>query len=252
MKNNQKTALLPCLILGAGGICAALRALIYALYTDESGLVATWNAPGMIAAIIALCVLCAVVLAVRPLGGANGYAENFPRSISGGCAELLAASGILFFTLTQTRPLLDPLAKLSGVLGILAAISLVVSGVCRMAGKKPAFLLRCIVSIFFAVHLINNYRIWSGCPQFHSYIWQLFAEIGLLGVSYYHAAFCAGLGRRRRMLACGMLTAYACLVAITDDSCGFFYCTCGLWALFDLCALTPPSAEPPEEVAQTE
>lgn len=252
MKNKRFTALLPCLILGMGGICAAMRALMYALYTDSNGLLRAPNILSVMIALFAIVTVVTVIAAVRPLGGTNGYAENFSRSVFGGCSAILAAVGILFCIFTQKTAYRDFLTRLTDLLGIFSALSLVIVGVCRIGGKKPNFMLYGMVCLYFALRLVDCYRDWSSCPQFHSYLWQLFAGIGLMCVGYYHAAFSVGLGNRKRMIACGLITAFMCLPIMVEEDCGFFYCACGLWALFDTCRLFPPRAMPSEEVADGE
>lgn len=240
MKIKLNDITLPCLILGLGGIGAALRRLMFAVCVDEKGLLTAWNFPRILVALLCAATVALVVTAVWARRGSNRYPGNFPASLPGGIAAMLAAAGILVLLVGHWDMYADRLAFIWRILGILSIPCMILAGLCRIWGRRPFFLFHGIPCMFFALHLTNFYRVWSGEPQLASYLWQLLASVGLALTAYQHTAFDVGMGKRRRMLAISLLTGFSCLLAVADEGTGSFYLTCGLWAIGNLCALTPP------------
>lgn len=257
MKIKLNITTLPYLILGFGGIGAALRALMFGVCVDEKGLLTAFNLPQILVAILSLAVAAGVIGSVWKLKGSNRYFDNFPASLPGGLSAVLAAVGIAVTLVAQWNSAADRLAGSWQWLGVAAIPCLIFTGVCRIQGRRPVFLFNGIVCVFFAIHLTNSYRIWSGDPQLEGYLWQLLASVGLLLTSYYHTAFDVGLGSRRMLLGSSLLTGYFCLLATVNDASSFFYLTGGLWALGSLCnpnprprRRRPDFGEPPQEVTE--
>ena len=256
MKNKLNITTLPFLILGLGGIGAALRALMYVSCVDTKGLLVSYNLPMLLVAVITAAAAALVIAPVRTLEGSNRYSDNFPASTVGGVSAMLAAAGIAALLINSIGGFHDTLAAAWRTLGIIAIPCLILAGLCRIRGKRPFFLFHGMVCLFFAVNLANNYRIWSGEPQLADYLWQLLAAVGLTLTAYYRTAFNVGLGSRRMQLGVSLLTAYFCFLSMPDEGVGLFYLTCGLWALAGMGELTPkprrrkPAQEPPREVTE--
>lgn len=244
MNKKWNTTYLPVLILGCGGVSGALWALMQRFCQDEKGLLNPWNVPGILLLLITLAVSVAVILLTRPLGGSNRYGDNFGPSLPGAVTTFAAAAGILLLVLGDLRSQQDILSIAWLVLGLLSVPSLILTGLCRLKGKRPHFLLHAILCLFFGIHMANQYRLWSSNPELPDYSYQLFACVGLALTAYCHTAFDVGMGRRLRMLPIGLLTAYFCLVCICVEGYGLFYLTCGLWAAANLCAVQPKPRRP--------
>lgn len=251
MKTKWNIAALPCLVLGCGGVSGALWALMQKFCVDEKGLLTPWNLPGLLILLISLAVVAAVVLLTRPLGGSNRYADNFGPSRIGGISAFAAAAGILsiLFRGLGTQP--DPLSGAWLVTGVLSIPALIFTGLSRLKGNRPNFLFHGVLCVFFAIHMANQYRVWSSDPQLADYACQLFASVCLALTAYFLAAFDVGMGRRLKHLMVGLLAAYFCLTSVCVEGCGLFYLTCGVWAAANLCSLEPrprrpkPAEEPP-------
>lgn len=240
MKKLVPTKYVSCLILGCGGLGLALRWLLYATCVDTLGLLKSGNF--LIPALWILTVLAAGFLAVQvfPLDGSNRYGDNFPASIPGAAGAFLAAMGILITVLGGPALPPDALTQVWRVLGILAALSLVVAGICRLKGKRPFFGFHGIVCVFFVLHLANQYRVWSGNPQTQDYSFQLYACIFMMLSAYYHTAFDVGLGRRRAQLFTGLMGTFLCCLCLIACDSPLLYLGCGAWLFTNLCSLTPP------------
>lgn len=251
MNNKWKTTCLPILALGCGGIGGALWALMQRLCQDDKGLLIPWNLPGILILLLSVAVVAGVVLLTRPLGGSNRYGDNFAPSLVGGIAAFAAAVGILLLMIRNLGTQRDALSGAWLVLGFLSVPALILTGLSRIRGSRPNFLLHSILCLFFGIHMTNQYRIWSSAPEMLDYAYQLFACVGLTLTAYCHAAFDVGMGRRLRMLPIGLLAAYFCLMCICVEGSGLLYLTCGVWAAANLCALQPqprrqkPAEEPP-------
>jgi len=70
--------------------------------------------------------------------------------------------------------------------------------------------------------------------------WVLSAVSALMALfAFYEAAFDVGLGRRRMQLATGLIAAYLGCAALSGSGYLILYFGCAVWALTDLCSLTP-------------
>ena len=196
---------------------------------------------------LALLIYLMLGLALRSLDGSNVYAHNFWPSVPAGLAAILAAGGIVMTVLRAEAYPADNLTMLWRWSGFLAAAALAVAGICRGLGKRPFFLLYAAVCLFFALHIANRYRLWSGNPQAPDYSFQLLACIFIMLFAYYQTAFAVGSGKRRAQLFCGLFGVYLCCLAAARTDTLWLYPGCALWLLTDRCTMTPPTRRHSEE-----
>lgn len=242
MNRKVNTALLPCLVFGAGCIGAALRALMYAVATDENGLLTPLNVPSILVLLLSVALAVTVVVLSR----APSLEEMGTQMRLGGLSAILAAAGVAVMLLSDGFPMNDGIGKLRVLLGVLAIACFLGIGICRIRKKNVPFLLYLVVCLFFSAHLVHFYRVWSALSQLSHYLWQMLAGVCLLLCAYSRTACAVGSGMPRRAYVWSMLAAYACMLCIADESYAFTYCTWALWALTD----TAMRTEPPEEVAE--
>lgn len=240
MKNFLNNHRLPCLIFDCGCAGAALRLWMYAGAVDEKGLLILWNLPYILTLLLSAAVAAAVCLSVRKLDGSNRYAANFPPSLAGGLSNLAMGVGIASLILQRLPETVHHLDALWLVLAAISLPCLAVAGYFRVQGKRPPFYLHSMLCLFLVIHLVNEYRLWSGNPQYMAYFFQVFACVGLTLSAYYRAAFDVGMGRRRMQLGSNLLTAYFCLVSLTESGYGLFYAGGAAWCLTNLCVWEPP------------
>ena len=131
------------------------------------------------------------------------------------------------------------LVMLRRVLGILAAVGLILGGRNRKAGTRPLFLTHLAACVFLMVHMLGNYGVWSSNPQLQDYAFDMLGCVMAVLFAFYEAAFDAGMGRRRMQLATGLLTAYFGYGALSGSAYPMLYFGCAVWAVTDLCTLTP-------------
>lgn len=259
MKKRIPTNYIAWLSLVFGLVGMALVRIMYLSCVDDRGLLVRGNL--FYPAAWGVLVLAALVLALvlRPLGGSNIYGYNFWPSAPAALGALLAAAGIVATVLDAGSYPQDRLTLLWQISGGLATAGLVTVSFCRWRGKQPFFLAYAGVCVFFALHLGNKYRIWSGNPQTPDYCFQLLACIFVMLFAYYQTAFAVGSGKRRAQLFAGLMGFCLCCTAMGRTEDLWLYPGCGLWLLADRCTMSPPNrrhgeqkprdAQPPEEVA---
>ena len=240
MKNFVNIHRLPCLIFACGCAGALLRVWMYTGSVDEKGLLIAGNLPNTLALILSAVVILVTCLGVRKLDGSNRYAANFPPSLIGGLSALAMAVGVVSLILQRSSHAEHYLDIIWLVSAAVSLPCLAITGYCRVQGKRPPFFLHCLLSVFLGLHLANEYRGWSGSPQYMEYFFQLFACVGLTLTGYHHAAFDVGMGSRRLQLGIALLTAYFCLLSLAEPGYGLFYAGGAAWCLANLCALEPP------------
>ena len=259
MKQRISTRYIAWLSLGFGLVGMMLVSVMYARCVDDRGLLvrdnpfylAAWGVNALTALLLALM--------LRPLGGSNVYDHNFWPSPLAALTAILAAAGILATVLDSSSYPQDKLTMLWRISGFLAAAGLTAAGVCRWLGKQPFFLMYASVCLFFALHLGNQYRMWSGNPQTPDYSFQLLACVFIMLFAYYQTAFTVGSGKRRAQLFAALMGFCLCCTAMAKTETLWLYPGCALWMLADRCTMAPPNrrhaeqnprgTQPPEEVA---
>lgn len=251
------------LILAFGLAGLLLRLAMYANCVDGRGLLITGNLYHLSTWAVTAMTALVLILVLWPLEGSRVYEHNFWPSIPAAAGTLLAAAGIGATVLNPAGYPADTLTLLWRGSGFLAAAGLAAAGICRGMGKKPFFLLYALASVFFALHIANQYRIWSGNPQAPDYSFQLLACICLMLFAYYQTAFTVGSGKRRAQLFSALMGVYLCFLAAAQTETLWLYAGGGLWLLTDRCTMSPPrrrhtdledaeddeDEEPSEEVA---
>lgn len=243
MKQLIKPNLIPPAVAVCGGIGMVLRLQLYASALDEKNLLMAGHPLETLLLGLTAAVMAFIVVALWPLFGSLRYSDNFPASRTAALGAALGAAGMLLGVFTaETQP--DPLYPAWKTVGLIAAVCLLLTGVARIQGRQPNFLLHGAVSVFWLVHLIYHYRGWSVEPQLQNYLFSLLASVGLLMFSYYQTAFDVNSGKRRNMMAVGLGGAYFGIVALSGCETPLLYGGCAIWALTNLCSPEPVRRRP--------
>lgn len=238
MKKILNPKNLPLTVFAAGILALLLRFLVNLLAIDSRGLIVTSHPLVIILWIVTALTAALTLLQVWGMDGSRRYTPNFPASRSAAIS-----CGIMALCTMVTTALsweITTLGLLRYVLGLAAGACLIFLTYCRYRGIKPSFLFHAVVCVFFAIHMVSRYRPLSAEPQMLNFLFEIFACVGLTLFAYQQAAFEVGLGKRRMQLALGLLTAYCCLVAIPAAPRPLLYAGGAVWALTNLCTLTPP------------
>lgn len=254
MKKYLNIQNIPLLTLGMGVFALIFRGLLYIFGSDHKGLLLSWHPLDIMLWVVNIAVLVLIVCFTVPSIGSNRYADNFQASSAGAIGSFAAAAGILITVVGELGKGEGAIHLLWMVLGFLSVPAMILAGLGRLRGKRPLFLLYGLVCLFFAIHMVNQYRNWSSHPQLQDYFFHMCCCIMLMLTAYYDAAFCVGSGRRRMQLATSLLAVYLCCVCLSGGEHLILYATCGAWCFTNLCSLTPvprrrrPRTEqPPQE-----
>lgn len=241
MNKRIVTKYLPACTLALGLVGLGLRAMMYATCVDGRGLL-TRNNPYHIACwILAVLTAGALALATGRRNGINSYSANFPPSVPAALGCWLGSIGMMLTVLLPGDVGTDTtLGLLWKIAGLLSAAGLVYAGMQRLKGGIPHFLSYAAVCVFFALHLICYYQVWSGEPQTADYSFQLLACVLLTLFSYYQTAFAVDTGSRRCQLFAGLMGAFLCCLALAKTTTPWLYLGCTGWLLTNLCTIEPP------------
>lgn len=241
MKRIWNVKNLPLFVLILGAVAFFLRQVLYAYYYDGA-LLPVGHPLELTLVALTVLVTVLVVLVCRKQTGPEGYKENFPISLRAALGHILLSSGIVLTVLTNAPAMAGMTGQLWKVLGVFSGPMLVYAGFARAMGKKPNFWCYVVVCVFLALHMVIHYRTWCSDPQLQNYVFSLLGIMSLMLFAYQQAAFCVGLGNRRKLLAMGLMTVYLCMAAMAQTQYGYLYLSGAIWALTGLCRLTPKEA----------
>ena len=241
MKYPFKPKWIPPLALGAGILGALLRLWLFTGGIDEKGLIRQDHPANALVFVLTAVVLLGLYLCLRPLTGTPTYKRLFPRSVPAAVGCVVAAPGILVTDFYELSLQHDNIATISFILGILAAVCLVLLGLCRLRGVRPKVYLHGCIAVYLMVHLISQYRAWSAEPQLQEYVFQLLASVFLMLSTYHRATLDARSGSRRWYLFFNYGALFFCFLALQNGM-QPFYLSMALWAGLCDCSLNPAHA----------
>lgn len=243
MNKLLKTTNLPFFTLLAGLIGFALRLWLFGTGVDEKGLLIANHPAGILVWILTALVMAVLALGVRKLTAVSRYSLLFPSSVFAGIGCILGAAGILYVNIRELLQVRDAITVVTLILGVVAAVALVLLGACRWQGKRPAYWLQSAMTVYFMLHLVSQYRLWSAEPQLQVYFFPLLASVFLMLTAYHGAVLDAGKKGNRRWYVFGSQSAlFFCCLSLQGASWPF-YLTMALWLGTGLCSLRNPAPQ---------
>ena len=233
MKGNSGSGKLSVMTVLFGIAALAMRRALYATAVDVKGLLMRNQPLGIALTVLTLGVLIRIALAARKEDKdlcETRASANLPAAVG----SVAAAAGILMTVRTGAVFMGSPLENAWHVLGLAAAPCLLLAGIARLFGKKPFFLLHVVVCLFFAVHIVTRYQLWSANPQLQDYVFALLGAMALMFFGFYTAAREADCGNERMRLGTGLAAVYLCLVELARSSCPELYLGGAVWVLTEL------------------
>lgn len=198
-KQTLRVLYLQLLAVVGGIVCTALRRMVLQYGMDEKGLLIPNCPPYFALWIVLLGGLVILAFLSTKVGTESDYKANFPASIL--AAAGLVAAGAMFgisSVMTLLEKSGDGIHKAGSVLGLAAAAALVVWGVYRMSGRKPAQWLGLVPCAYLVVLLIDHFRMWGRDPQIADYCFLLLSYVFAMLASFHLGGFALGEGYRRR------------------------------------------------------
>ena len=246
MNKIFKPVLAPILALAAGVVGFFLRFWLFRTGIDDKGLLVTGHAADTACWILTALVILVLALCVRGLAPLGKYSQLFPARPLAGIGCILAAAGILYVNIRDLLQRQDAITVVTLILGVVAAIALLILGICRWRGGRPSFWVQSAMTIYFMLHLVSQYRLWSAEPQLSVYFFPLLASVLLMLTAYHGTVLDATKkGSRRWFVFSSQAALYFCLLSLQGSSWPF-YLTMALWLATGLCSLKSPAA-PTEE-----
>ena len=242
MKFTVKPNLLKYLILGAGGLGLALRVILYATGIDGRNLLETGHWIHIALWVLTFATVGIIFVSTQSLKGSADY----PVSYAGSLGAFAAMVGIGMTTISEFAEFSNTLHLLVWVLGICAALSLGIIGICRLMGKQPHFLCHVFLCLYFALRMVSRYQMWSSDPQLQDYCFYLIAYVALMLTAYHHGAFGADMGSHKQLWRFSLGAVYFICVSLNSGLDTFLMLGCGAWVLTNLTTLqTPPRRQRP-------
>lgn len=246
---NLNTKKLPLLAALLGLIALILRAGLFLLGHDEKGLLMPWHSLNLLCWAVTAGTLLICVLGVRKLNGSCRYSDNFSASLPAAIGAFALAGGIAVRVIGgwSAWTLLELLRDVCGALSVPA---LVWVGLQRRQGKRPFFGFHAMACVYLTLYAISHYQTWCSRPQLQEYLFSMAGILLLVLFAYQQTAFDVGLGKRRMQLLTGLLAGFFCLAAVAGLEDIPLYLGGAVWALTNLCSLTPVTDAPSESAPE--
>ncbi len=241
-----KSDTLPIFTFFAGLAGLGLRLWLLCDGIDHKGLLETDHPALLLTVILTAIVLAVLGLSIRPLEPMDSYPRLFPGWNLAGLGCMVAASGILYTNIRELTVRQDLITVVTLLVGLAASVSLVLLGILRWRGHRPHYLLHCAVTVYCMLHLVSQYRMWSGEPQLAIYVFPLLASVFLMLTAYHSAVLDAHKGKRRWFVFCNQAALFFCCLSIPGDSWPF-YLAMAFWMVSGICNLSPGQPAEHEE-----
>lgn len=233
MKRISGSTKLSVWMLLFGMVALILRKTLYVTAVDVKGLLLR-NQPLEIALmVLTIGVLLRLALHIRKLTSSGGYGHQASPNLIGAVGNIGAGAGILMTVLAGQPFMGGNLEIVWYWLGLAAPVCLLVAGIARLFGKKPFFLLYVVVCLFFLMHIVRHYQLWSSNPQLQDYLFAMLGAMGLMLFGFYTAAGEADCGNPPIRLGMGLAAIYLCLAELARSSCPWLYLGGIFWVLTD-------------------
>ena len=231
MRRVTGSTMLPVWMLLPGAAALVLRWWLYAACVDAKGLLPR-NHP---LEIVLMLLTGAVLLLIAGIAGKQDTDRADSENLPGAVGNAAAGAGILATVLTGMPMMDNYLGIVWRCLGFVAPVCLLLAGAARFLGKRPFFLLYVVPCLFFVVHIVTRYQLWSSQPQMQGYVFALLGAMALMFFGFYTAAREADCGSPGMRLGMGLAAIYLCMAELARSSSPALYLGGILWVLTELC-----------------
>jgi len=243
MKRFVNPINLPLWALLTGGIGLLLRVWLMTSGVDQKGFIVTGHFAAILLFLLVAGAMIALFWLTKDLVEAAKYDFNFPASDMGGYGAFVAAAGLGIGSFVDIFIAADALELIAAVVGLAAALLLILTGYHRRKGSAPPLLIHIGICVYLMLRLICYYRHWSGDPQILDYCFQLVATACLMLTTYQRATFDAQAGKRRPYAFFSLATIFFSCISLVGWSNILFFLSVIVWQITDLCSLIPLSLD---------
>jgi hypothetical protein len=233
MNQNRITKILPVLAALLGAVTMVLRCGLYLTGLDEKNLLMDGH---LLSTLVWASVIAAVLILglpmIRLMRGAWEDDSTQP-DIVGAIGALVLSLAIGGCVYTEGLPF-TLVEKLSTVVGLLCVPCLMVAAVYRVKGQRPFFLCHGVVCVWFCLHLVMRYSVWSANPQLQDYVFAMLACVCLGLFAYQQTALDVQMGSGKLQYVFGLLAGFLGIAALYGAEPFWLYPAGALWALTNL------------------
>ncbi len=234
MKNKPKLILLGTLLLSAVGV--GLMTWLLRTGVDIKGLFIASHPAIPLLFIVTGVQMLLLLSHMLVLPKENRPSHEPPASTLQAMGHLVAASGILFTSISFLMETPDSMELILAVLGFACVLCLGFVAICKLSGTKYSCFPYVSVTVYFMVFLAYQYRQWSSETQLLVYFFPLLATVFLMVSSYYRAAQTARGKRPRQMEFFAMGALFFSCIAVPGDHWELFFAM-AVWMAADPCLL---------------
>ena len=229
---KRKPKFLPFFALGMGIIGFFLRYWLFAGGLDARDLIIATHPANILSYVGLALALGFLFLYLRTLTGKPAYPQLFPKSPMALLGAFAGAAGLLINLFATTPP------TVNYILGIAAALGMVLGGILQFQGKRPNVLCHGMVSVYMVLHLISQYKHWSAEPELQEYFFPLLACIFVMLAAYHRATLDNLSGSRKWFAFFNYGSVLLCITALYSEN-WLFYLSFILWCATCSCSLEP-------------
>lgn len=234
MKGKSAGKIFPAEIICWGILALVLRWQLYRTALDAKNLIVRNHPLSIALTALTVGVLIRILLAAwKQKGNRCGCSASLPAAFG----NLAAGAGILVTVLTGTTAMGGYLESAWKILGLAAPVCFLLTAFARVQGKTPFFGFHVVVCLFYVLHIVSRYQLWSGDPQLQDYVFSLLGAMALMFFGFYTAAMEAGCGKPRIALGMGLAAVYLCTAELARSACPWLYLGGVLWVLTELGAM---------------
>ena len=235
MKRNAGSKVQSVLMLILGLAALALRMGLYAVATDAKGLLVRNHPLALVLSVLTGLALALVAFFAWKQKETDCSETGFAENMLAALGTVALGAGILVTVLLEGPVLSSNLVKVWWILGMAAPACLMLNAMLRLLGKRPLFLPLVAVCLFFLVHIVTRYQLWSANPQMQDYFYALLGAMALMFFGFYEASQAADCGNPRLRLGMGLAAVYLCAAELARSACPALYLGGILWVLSQLC-----------------
>ena len=249
MKKYLHPRFLPIIVPIASVLGFLLRLWTMGSGPDEEGLYAPQTAAWVLLWIVTGLTLLSILLLSGRLKHPGRYIDNFPKSVLGAAGCAVGAFGMMYSSLSNLNASGDLLANLTGVLGVISAVALLLTAFSRYQGQKPSFVMHVVPCLFLALRIFDRCKHWSNETQTAVFLFQFLASACVMLATYQLCCFDVNLGQRKSSLFWSLSGVYFCVLALPMGEEPVFYAGMALWLMTNLCSVRPLRVAKPEAAA---
>ena len=248
MKKHFYPDLLPFIPGLLGSLALLCRLWLLLAGIDEKGLYVPFHIADVLSYLLLAATAVLSYLCTRQLLGRSK--DPFPKSALGGVGSILGGLGLLLSAFLEEASMGgNAFGAVSVILGCVAGLALIAAGTNQLSGKRSGYWLHCLVLVYFLVHLIARYRLWSMEPAVQVFFFPLLASVFLTLTVFQRACLDADYGDRRMYVFTNQMALFCCLASVTVGH-PVFCISMMIWCLTGLCDLHVPKMKLPPAVLE--